>query len=154
MRLLVTAMLFVTMACSTVVNRRHQPVPVATIPSAATVAVDCGGTAYFEAATPAVVPVDRSAMPCEIRASRTGHETAVVRMQRRIARAFWANLLWAGTMAIVAYAGDFESEYILTGASLTLFGMGVDASTGAMFVREPGDIEIVLPPLEGDASSH
>jgi hypothetical protein len=56
-------------------------------------------------------------------------------------------------MAIVAYAGDFESEYLLAGASLSLLGMGVDASTGAMFVREPKDIEIVLPPLEAGTTS-
>ena len=135
------------------INRRYQAVSVATIPAAATVAVNCGGTAFFEAATPAVIPVNRSAMPCEIRASRTGHETAVVPMRRRIARSFWANLLWAGSFAVVAYAGDFESEYLVAGASLSLLGMGVDASTGAMFVREPKDIEIVLPPLEADTSS-
>jgi hypothetical protein len=134
--------------CSTIINRPQQSIAVSTFPPKATLAVACGPLSHFEAATPATVPVSRSAVPCEISASRSGHETTTVSLQRRVTAAFWANLLWAGALTVAGYAAGEESDGLLLGLAISAFGMSIDASTGAMFHREPADIEIVLPPLE------
>ena len=154
--------------CATIVNRRYQQVEITSEPERVVVTLECAGLQAVTATTPATLSVKRRATPCEV-VGRDGGREQRVPLKRGVSRAFWANLIWSPALAVLAFTGSDDgsscegaffcttrSEDAGIGAFLGLLvagvGMAVDGVSGAMFLHEPPQVEIRLPPLEQQPS--
>lgn len=142
--------------CATIVNGRYQQIPVRS-EAPVEVTLRCDGLAAVSAPAPTSLAVKRRATPCEVIAGQTS-----VPLERRISRAFWANLLWSPILAGLAFTGSDDSDCqgaffcttrsedagiaAVLGLLFAGIGMGVDGATGALFEHGPKEIEIKLPP--------
>lgn len=117
------AILLLSVNCATVVNKRHQKIPVSSSPTGAMVSLqECGESKVDPAAvTPTVVSIKRNVTSCKVVLSKDGYDDAVVQFTRHVSGWVWGNAAIGG-----------------------LIGLAVDAITGAMYGQNPDNIQISL----------
>lgn len=109
--------------CATVINKRHQKIPVNSSPSGARVSLqDCGASKLDDqAVTPTIVSIKRNVKGCRMVLSKEGYDEAVLQFTRHISGWVWGNAAIGG-----------------------ILGLAIDAMTGAMYGQNPDNIQVTL----------
>ena len=109
--------------CATVVNKRHQKIPVNSSPSGARVSLqDCGASKLDDqAVTPTIVSIKRDVKGCRMVLAKEGYDEAVLQFTRHVSGWVWGNVAIGG-----------------------LLGLAIDAMTGAMYGQNPDTIQVTL----------
>ena len=113
--------------CATVAHGRFQQVPIASNPSGAAVAVDCGRGPVSAGETPVVVKMPRKAPYCLVTLTHEGYKPTTVTFGRHWSGWVWGNLL----------LGDWF-----------LAGAVADLADGAFYTRAPGKAKVTLAVAE------
>lgn len=115
--------LLLSVNCATVVNKRHQKIPVNSSPSGARVSLqDCGASRLdANAVTPTVVSIKRNVKGCRLVLSKDGYDDAVLQFTRHVSGWVWGNVAIGG-----------------------ILGWAIDAMTGAMYGQNPDNLQITL----------
>ena len=155
--------------CATAIHHDLQNIPVTSMPSGASVRLDCGRGAMSVGTTPMTLTLQRRDRACTITLTKTGWQNSIVQFHRTVAPAALTNVIPAGLAAGIVESNHVEiagnngstsggvvtasasgsgsiSPAAVAGIVLSA-GLLIDLRTGAIFEQSPRRVDVTLRSL-------